>query len=168
MIDLPLKYFLLFSFLVCIGFGALAQTDSTAVSQDTTYTLVGNTLLTNQGFKIVVGQPIIIGEAAGEQGWYQTIIFRNPTAWPILLFRDIELKNNMEYQLDESIRTKNKIRDILTKGDTLTVTRIKRFGRSRNTWYVVWLRLDQGLLSVNLRCYIKDAIRLREIIVPKE
>ena len=129
-----------------------------------------NTLSTNQGFKIVVGQQIIVGAATGEQGWYQTITFKSPTAWPVLLFRNQELKQNVEYQLDESIRDKDKIKGLLTKGDTLTVTKIKRLGsrRSGNHWYVVLMRLDQGVLSVNFSCYIMDAIRLGEVTLPKQ
>jgi hypothetical protein len=168
--NLPYRNFLSLSFFVCIGLPAVAQPDSTTIKQDTTYTLVGDTLFTNQGFKIVVGQPIIIGTASGEQGWYQTITFKNPTAWPLLLFRDLELSQNLDYQLDESIREKDKIKDLLAKGDTLQVTKIKRLGRNRsgNHWYIVSMRLDQGLLSLNFRCYITGAIRLGEVTLPKQ
>jgi hypothetical protein len=163
------KYFVSLSFFACAGPPSEAQSDTTAISADTTYTMAGNTLSTNQGFKIVVGQPIIIGEASGEQGWYRSITFKSPAAWPVLLFREQELSQNLDYQLDESIRDKDKVKGLLAKGDTLTVVKIKRFDNKRagNQWYVVLMRLGQGLLSVNFRCYIMDAIRLGEVILPK-
>jgi hypothetical protein len=164
------RRFLSLTLFVCIALHAVAQTDSTSVGRDTTYTLVGNILSTNHGFKIVVGQPIIIGKASDEHGWYHTITFKNPTAWPLLLFRDIELSQSVDYQTDASIRERDKIKDSLPKGDTLTITKIKRFGKkgSGKYWYVVWMRRDMGLLSLNFRCYITDAIRLGEVVLPKQ
>lgn len=164
---IPYRHLFSVTFFVCLGLQAAAQTGS-AIHQDTTYRLVGEKLLTNQDFSIAVGQSILIGKAAGEQGWYRTITFKSPTAWPLLLLRDQEISQNVEYQSDESMRERDKIRDILTTGDTLIVTKIKEFGPDRSTgknWYVVSLRGGEGAMALNFRCYIIDAIRRGEVVV---
>ncbi len=141
-----------------------------AQTPDTTYTLIGDTLFSNANYKIAVGQPLIIGNASGEEGRYQTIMFKSGASWPLLLFRDAEIRQNYEYQLDPTAREKDKVKGILAPGDTLIVRKIKRFGgrRSGRYRYVVTMGQKQGIVAVNFRCDISYAIRLGEVRVPVE
>jgi hypothetical protein len=75
------------------------------------------------------------------------------------------MENNLEYQLDPSVREKDKVRDFLYPGDTLFVTKIKKHGKKRRGyWYSVSLVQKQGLLSLHYTCNIINAIRLKEML----
>ncbi len=147
--------------LLCTGAYAVAQDESSSANNDTTYILAGDTLFTNQDFRVFVGQPVIIGNASGERGWYNTISFKSGASWPLLFMQKAEIRQDPEYQLDPSVRENDKVRDYLSPGDTLIVTKIKRFGRKRfgNYWYVVTMCQKQGLLSLNFKCALINALR---------
>jgi hypothetical protein len=149
---------------------SLALNETSSNNNDTTYTLIGDTLFTNQDFKIVVGQPIIIGKASDERDWYKTITFKSGASWPLVFLQKVETRQNMEYQLDPSIREKDKVKEYLTPGDTLFVTKIKRFGskRFRNYWYTVTMGQKLGLLSLTFKCDIMNAIKYGEVILPSK
>lgn len=148
---------------------AYAQDEPSSAKNDTTYTLAGDTLFTNQDFKVFVGQPLIIGKASGERGWYNTIRFKTGASWPLLFMQKTEIRQDPEYQLDPSVREKDKVRDYLSSGDTLVVTKIKKFGRKRfgNYWYMVTIVQKQGVLSLNFRCDLINAVRLGEVTLPR-
>jgi hypothetical protein len=169
LMNFPFRHFLLLSIFLWIQLYSVAQTESLSRNNDTTYTLVGDTLFTNQHFKIAVGQPIIIGKASGERDWYQTITFKSGASWPLLFLQKAETSQNLEYQMDPSVREKDKVKEYLTAGDTLIVTKIKRLGRKRfgNYWYMVTMGQKQGLLSLNFNCDIINATKLGEVISPK-
>ena len=161
--------FILFS---AVGFfvslSTFAKQRPISPNGDTTYNLVGDTLFTNQNFKIAVGQTIVIGKASDERDWYKTITFKSGASWPLLLMQKAETSQNFEYQLDRSVREKDKVKEYLTPGDTLTVTKIKRLGRKRlgNYWYLVTLRQQAGLLSLNYKVDLINAIRFGEVMLP--
>ena len=163
------RYIILLTMLLCKGAYAAAQDESSSGKNDTTYTLAGDTLFTNQDFRIFIGQPIIIGKASGERGWYNTISFKSGASWPLLLMKGAELRQDQEYQLDPSVREKDKVRDYLSSGDTLIVTKIKRLGRKRlgNYWYMVSMGQKQGLLSLNFKCDLINAVKFGEVTLPK-
>lgn len=146
-----------------------AQTRNNESTQykDTTYTLIGDTLFSNQNFKIAIGQPVVIGSASGERDWYNTISLKSGASWPLLFLKKTETGQNIEYQMDASIREKDKVKEYLNMGDTLIITKIKRFGKKRNGyWYMVTMGQKQGLLSLNFKCDIINAIRTKEVVVP--
>jgi hypothetical protein len=146
-----------------------AQTETSEKSPDTTYALCGDTLFTNKDFTIYKGQALIIGSGAGERGWYNAVSFRSGASWPLLFLQKTEMENNLEYQLDPSVREKDKVRDSLYPGDTLIVTKIKKYGKKRRGyWYNVSLVQKQGLLSLHYTCNIINAIRSKEMLLPTE
>src|ERR1043165_2258288 len=68
--------------------------------------LTGDTLFIDGGLMIHVGQQLILGKGAEENGWYSTIGFKKgELSSPVLLSRKAELKNNYEYQADPQKRT---------------------------------------------------------------
>src|SRR5688500_3978700 len=124
-----LKYILLLSLHFSINCYSQADNDLLLKKSDTTYTLVGDTLFSNHDFKIFIGQPLIIGHAKGERNWYNTISFKSGASWPLLFLKNAETNLDLEYQMDPSIREKDKVKEYLTAGDTLIVTKIKRLGK---------------------------------------
>ena len=55
---LILLFFLLVMMMQCVH----GQTATTPITNDTTYTLSGDTLFTNQNFKIFIGQKLTMGK----------------------------------------------------------------------------------------------------------
>lgn len=136
-------------------------------TQTISCTLVGDTLHSNNHPSIYIGKKLTCGLAAGQNGWYRTFSFKSPASWPILLWRDMEIKNNMDYQLDEDLRNKDKVKEFLHQGDDLVVTKIKRRGNKRLGFtFVVYLKQGKGVASINYSCFIEDAVRMGELIIP--
>lgn len=79
---------------------------------DTTFTLLGDTLYSNMGFILYVGQKVIAGHGSSQNGWYNSIDFKSAFTWEKWLYRDMEIKNKMEYQSDESKRDRDKVKNI--------------------------------------------------------
>lgn len=77
---LILLFFLLVMMMQCVQ----GQADPTPKTNDTTYTLSGDTLFTNQNFKIYTGQKLYLGKAAGANGWYSTFSFKSALNLPSL------------------------------------------------------------------------------------
>ena len=143
-----------------------AQQNGFEMPGDTTYTLTNDSLFTNTGLSIVVGQRIIAGEATGINGWYKSIGFKSPFNWSLWLFRDIELKTTYENRDDPTQDRKNdKLKDALHAGDLLLVTKIKKKGNKRRGYvYVVYFR-NTTFPVTNFFCNIQLAIKTKELII---
>ncbi|KAA3436813.1 hypothetical protein [Rufibacter hautae] len=127
--------------------------------------MVGDTLYHKEHWKIFPGKKLKSGKGSAENGWYKSIFFKNPANWANVLWRDTEIRNNSEYQFDEGIRDRDKVKEYLNPGDTLEVTKIeKRGSKKAGYWYVVNMRQAQGLLSLHYRCYIADALQSEEVL----
>ena len=157
----------IFIFLFLFNTQLRAQTGPLQAQNDTTFTLIGDTIFSNQDFKIYIGQRLVIGSASGERDWYETISFKSGASWPLLLMKKEETNLNQEYQLDPSIREKDKVKTYLSPGDTLIVTKIKKYGKKRFGYhYIISMGHKQGFLSLNFKCNIIEAIRRREVLLP--
>lgn len=133
------------------------------------YTLTGDTLFSTENFKIYPGQKLICGKGSGENEWYNSISFKSPASWPLVVGRNMDLKYNSDYQRDEGIRDKDKVKEYLNPGDTLVVSKIKRRGNKKSGyWYVAHMRQGQGILSLQYTCYIAEAVRSKEILPVSE
>src|SRR5258708_6984477 len=97
-----------------------AQEGNTPPAQGIIYTLANDTLYTNAGFQIFVGQQIIIGKGSGQNGWYQSIGFRSGAAWPLLLFYNTELKVTYNEPDGTQIRENDKVKESLYPDATAT------------------------------------------------
>ena len=133
---------------------------------DTTFIFRDDTLFSNKGFYIFVGQHLIAGKGSDEDGHYQTIGFKSAAAVPLLFLRNAEIKNNVDYQSDPSERDRDKVREYLDSGRSLIVTKIKSMGRKKNWhYYLVFLSDGTSSLSLNYRCDIAMALRRKELLI---
>ena len=159
--------YLLLSALILVGVSVPAQGPDPSSGKDTLYTLDGDTLRTDAGFQFYVGQRLIVGKGSDEHGWYRAIGFRSATAWPLLLFHDMEMKNDYQYQSDgEGARDRDKVRQSLDSGQRAVVTRIKRKGGPKHG-YIYWVLFKtKDAPGLRFRCNITAAIRSREMLLP--
>jgi len=131
---------------------------------DTTFVFRDDTLFSNKGLNIFVGQRLIAGKGSGEGGHYKTIGFKSAAAFPLLFLRDAEIKNNVEYQNDPSLRDADKVREYLDSGRSLIVRKIKSMGRKKKWhYYLVFLSDGPSSLSLKYRCDIISALRQKEL-----
>lgn len=135
---------------------------------DTTFTFKNDTLFSNVGFKIFVGQKLIVGKGSEDHGRYQTLIFRSPAAISLLLFRKTELANDPEYRLDPPLRDQDKVKEYLTVGKSLIVTKIKLKGNEMQLHhYLLYLSDGEASSLVNkFTCAdFEYAIKLKELLI---
>jgi len=156
--------FLLFAFSINCSFGK--PVINLKKIADTTFIFKDDTLFSNIGFKIFVGQNLIIGKGSEGNGCYQAISFKSPIALPILLFRKTETANNLEYQVDPSQRDKDKVKEYLNIGQSLTVTKIKSQGNGKKWhYYLVYLADGTSSLSTKFKVDIAYALKLKELLI---
>lgn len=110
--------------------------------------------------KIFIGQKLIVGKGSGENSWYRTIDFKNGFNFPLLFLRDLEIKQNLKYQADPSVRNKDKVKEYLKPGYNLTVLKIKKVGPN----YIALLRNDERF-SINYKSLIVEAIKCNELLL---
>jgi hypothetical protein len=160
---------LLLSWLLILSYSCVQPPMGSTVLNNAPYTLVGDTLFNTENFKIYPEQKFKCGKGSDENGWYKAITFKNPANWANLLWREMEIKNNIDYQFDEGKRDKDKVKEYLNPGDTLVVTKIeKRGNRKYGYWYVVNMRQGQGPLSLQYTCTIAEALKSDEILLVSE
>lgn len=133
---------------------------------DTIFTFKNDTLISNIGFKIFVGQKLTIGKGSAD-GRYQTISFKSPFALPTLLNRNLDIKNNIEYQNDPSLRDQDKVKESLNIGQFLIVTKIKSKGNpKRGVHYLLYLATGTSSFSNKFVCGdIGYALKLKELLI---
>jgi hypothetical protein len=152
---------ILLYFLMLFPFYGFSQ-ENTKI--DTTYFLKEDTLFSNAGFNIYVGQTLYAGKGSLEQNRFQTIGFKSSLAFPLLFMRDKEIENNSEYRSDHSIRDADIVKKSFGEGIPLIVKRIKkRKGLKGTYWYQVYLKDTEKIFSSKYLCNIGNAIRLKEI-----
>jgi len=162
---------IIYYFLTLYPFYCLSQNiDKTDTTKriDTTYFLQSDTLFSNAGFYIFIGQKLYAGKGSQEDDCYQTISFKSFLAFPLWFMRQKEIENNYEYQSDPSRRDADKVKETLSDGKELIVTEIKRKKGPKGThWYQIFLKDTEKILSYKYSCSIVDAIRLKEIKLTK-
>ncbi len=108
---------------------------------NTTFTLVDDTILSTEKFKIYPQQKWRSSKGSDENGWYKAITFKNLANWAILIERRIDIESNPDYQADESRRDKDKVKEFLNPGNTLEVTKIQKRGNQKFGYkYVVSMK----------------------------
>ncbi|MBD3750549.1 MAG: hypothetical protein IE931_13755 [Sphingobacteriales bacterium] len=154
--------------LIIVNFPNLyAQSDRFNPSKDNVYNLLNDTLFTNRGIRIIVGQKLIVGKGSDKNGWYSSMQFRSPFNWSIWLFRDMELNNSTNpSKVDaEQERERDSLRDFFHEGDSVLVKKIKRKGNKKyGYWYVLYLKTLK-FPKANFICNINLAIKKKEIII---
>ncbi len=133
---------------------------------DTILTFKNDTLYSNVGFKIFIGQKLTIGKGS-DDGRYQTISFKSPFALPTLLNRNLDIKNNVEYQNDPSLRDQDKVKESLDVGQSFLVIKIKSSGNVRHGFhYLLYLATGTSSFSNKFVCGdIYYALKLKELLI---
>jgi len=146
---------------------AVAQSgDDSITVGDTTFLYRDDTLFSNKGFNIFVGQRLIAGKGSDEAGHYRSIGFKSSFAFPLLFLRGTEIKNNTDYQNDESLRDRDKVREYLDSGRTLIVKKIKSEGRKKKWhYYLVFFSDGTSSFSLKYRCNIIEALKRKEVLI---
>lgn len=165
-----MKKALLFLWCITMLVTVKAQPAKDTILSGSSYTFFGDTLITNTGAKIIAGQYLLVGKGSGKNGWYEHISFKSAFAWPVWLFRDMELEtaySTYPNTVDASIvRERDKVKEYLNEGDSLLIKKIRKKGnRKRGYWYAVYLK-DTQFLGPGFICNIEPAINSKEVIAP--
>ena len=165
--SLFIKLVTVFYILIPVYKSVNGQTTIPIEVPDTTYTLIGDTLFTDKGFKFYKGQILKVGNGSGENGWFNTITFRSGASWPLLLWKKMDEKDP-DYQLDPSIRIKDNVKLYLNPGSMVKIKKFKRYGKARwGYWYKLILHTTE-FPRITFTANIPDAIRTKELIIPED
>lgn len=154
----------LYSFLFLLVFSTpalRAQTNSdTLVRHNMVFELKNDTLYATTGLKIFVGQQLTIGNAAGAEGYYRSIISRKTAIVPSIWGQD----RRYDYAIENHVnRKKNRelVKKSMIPGNIVTIKRIGLWKNSKPNFYIVALDSGDDIFS----CDIKFALILNELLL---
>ena len=148
-------------FIVILCNSVYGQTNADSLINDQmTLGLKDDTLVSNTGLKIFVGQKLIIGNASGEAGRYRSIISKKAALVPSIWGQDARFENAIENYVD-SKKNKEKVKKSLTPGNLLTIKGIVLSKTAKPHFYMVSLSSD----SDGYKCDIKLALLLKELLL---
>jgi hypothetical protein len=146
----------------------IQRTDTVSKYHNVVYKLVGDTLFTNNDFKIFIDEELIVGPGSRKNGWYKSTSLNSVIDWYIVTLAILGTENTEDQDEKES-RTNDLVRDCLHHEGTLYVSKIKKYRDARNDYrYVVILRSRPGIPNTNYRCNIQAALETGEMILPHE
>jgi hypothetical protein len=148
-----------FSVFFCNSVFGQTNTDS-LINGGITLELKNDTLFSNTGLKFFVGQKLIIGNASGEAGQYRSIISKKAAIVPSIWGQNKRFENAIENYVD-SKKNKEKVKNSLIPGNSLTIKRIGLWKESKPHFYIVSLSSDLDGYS----CDIKLALILKELLL---
>jgi hypothetical protein len=152
---------LLLFFILFTSSTVYAQTKADAfINNDMTFELKNDTLFSNTGLKIFVGQKLIIGNAGGESGQYRSVISKKAAIVPSIWGQDTRFEHAIENYVD-SKKNKEKVKKSLVPGVLLTINRIQFSKTGKPYFYLVSLSSDTDSYS----CDIKLALILKELLL---
>lgn len=154
------KGFLLF-LIVLISNLIYGQTrQDSLINSAMTFDLKNDTLFSSTGLKIFVGQKLTIGNASGERGLYRSIVSKKAAIVPSVWGQDKRYENAIENYVDFK-KNKEKLRQLLVPGHSLTVTAIGLSKTGRPHFYMA--TLSSG--SYGCKADIKLALMLGELLL---
>src|SRR5882757_6170693 len=153
--------FLASFFIVFFCSSVIGQTNTDLLINDRmTLELKNDTLFSDTGLKIFIGQKLTIGNAAGEEGRYRSIISKKAAIVPSIWGQDRRFENAIENYVD-SKKNKEKVKKSLIPGNLLTVKEIGFSKAGKPHFYIVYLASD----SDGYNCDIKLALILKELLL---
>lgn len=138
-----------------------SNTDS-LINSGMTFELKNDTLFSNTGLNIYAGQKFILGNAAGEEGRYRSIISRKAAIVPSIWGQNKQYENAIENYVD-SKKNKEKLKRSLIPGKELTIQRMGLSKTGKPHFYIV--ALSSG--SDGYNCDIKLALLLNELLLQR-
>ena len=140
---------------------AFGQTNNeTLVKDDMTFELKNDTLYSNTGLKLFVGQQLIIGNASGDGGQFRSIISTKAAIVPSIWGQDKRYENAIENYVD-SKKNKEKLRQFLVTGNSLVIKGIGLSKEGKPHFYMVLLSSETGACKAD----IKLALRSSELVM---
>ena len=152
-------YFLFFVLLFSCSLNGQTNSDK-LINKDALFELKGDTLFSNTGFKIFVGQKLIVGKATGNEGLFRSIISKKAAIVPSIWGQDKRYENAIENIVD-SKKNKQKVKDSLTSGKELTIKKIMLSKTGKPHFYMVRLLSDTD----EYNCDIKLSLILNELLL---
>ena len=149
------------SFIVFFCNTVYGQTkNDSLINSKTTLELKNDTLFSDTGLNFFVGQKLIIGNAAGESGYYRSIIDKNAAIVPSIWGQDMRYENAIENHVNKK-KSREKVKSSLVPGDLLTIKGIGFCKTGKPHFYLV--SLSSG--SDTFNCDIKLALILKELLL---
>jgi hypothetical protein len=150
------KFYFLF-FVLFFSASAHGQTND---GNDMTFELKNDTLFSNTGVKLFIGQKLIVGNAAGEAGQYRSIISKKAAIVPSIWGQNKRFENAIENYVD-SKKNKEKLKRSLIPGNLLTIKRIGLSTAGKPHFYMVSLSSAPDGYNAD----IKLALLLKELLL---
>ena len=118
-----------------------------------------DTLYSNTGLKLYVGQKLVLGPASGEGGKYRSIVSKKAAIVPSIWGQDKRFGNAIENYKD-SKKNKERLRILLVPGLSLTIKAIGLVKIGKPHFYMVILSSDTDECKAD----IKLALALGELL----
>ena len=149
------------SFIVFFCNTVYGQTkNDSLINGKTTLELKNDTLFSDTGLKFFVGQKLIIGNAAGESGYYRSVIHKNAAIVPSIWGQDMRYENAIENHVNKK-KSREKVKSSLVPGSLVTIKGIGFCKTGKPHFYLVSLSSDTD----SFNCDIKLALILKELLL---
>jgi len=125
------------------------------------FQLKNDTLYSSTGLKFFRGQQLIIGNPAGDDGYYRSIIYKTaivPSIWGQDKRYDHAIENHVNVK-----KSREGVKRFLVPGKSVTVKGIGLWKESKPNFYLVSLASDSEVFG----CDIQFALSLKELSLPK-
>ena len=133
--------------------------DTVTVANET-FQLKNDTLYSSYGLKIFIGQQLRVGNPAGEDGYYRSIIYKTaivPSIWGQDKRYDHAIENHVDVK-----KSREGVKRFLIPGKNVTINRISLWKSSKPNFYLVSLTSDAEIFG----CDIQFALALNELSIP--
>jgi hypothetical protein len=156
LVPIPLALFCL-ALLISPSAHAQNSIDST-ITADTKFELVNDTLTSSSGLKIYPGQKFRLGNGAGPDGRYRSIVSKYAALVPNIWGRN----NGYEYLIENYVDNKKGKKQIaaLAPGQAFTLGKIAKAGKNQFMFYFTSLSSEAN----DYRCDILLALKLKELL----
>jgi len=125
-----------------------------------TFQLKNDTLYSSNGVKFFKGQQLIVGNPAGEDGYYRSIIYKTaivPSIWGQDSRYDHAIENHVNVR-----KSREGVKHHLVPGKFVTIKGIGLWKNSKPNFYLVSLGSDAEVFG----CDIQFALSLKELSLP--
>ncbi len=131
--------------------------DAVTVDNET-WQLKNDTLYSSNGLKFFTGQKLVVGNPAGDEGYYRSIIYRNAAIVPSIWGQDRRYDHAIENHVNVK-KSREVVKQSLIPGKTVTIKGMGLLKGSKPNFYIVSIASD----TVILNCDIQFALSLKEL-----
>jgi hypothetical protein len=122
--------------------------------------LRNDTLHSSAGLKFYKGQQLIVGNPAGRDGYYRSIVYKTAIV-PSIWGQDRRYDHAIENHIDRR-QSREGVKRLLAPGRSVTIKGISIWKNSRPNFYLVTLVADSEIFA----CDIQFAFALKELSLP--